>query len=125
MEALFELPVQKADGSMLTHEEVVAGLARDTMSQTSSLGIFCKWNKILTLRSKAARLTNWPILACAVGMSGARFHCGEFSQVGCGEMMCFGHAQGGCCFHFMFHFVVPRGVLLDMFANSVSPFVFC
>ena len=37
-EAIFELPVARPDGTQLAHEDVVAGLARDTMSQESTLG---------------------------------------------------------------------------------------
>jgi hypothetical protein len=38
LEALFELPLTHADGTALTHEDVVAGLARDTMDQITSMG---------------------------------------------------------------------------------------
>jgi hypothetical protein len=39
MECLFELPIEKDDGAILTHEDVVAGLNRDTLSQINSLGL--------------------------------------------------------------------------------------
>lgn len=38
MEVLFELPIRRPDGTALTHQEVVAGLARDTLDQICSLG---------------------------------------------------------------------------------------
>ncbi len=41
MECLFELPIEKEDGVILTHEDVVAGLNRDTLSQINSLGALC------------------------------------------------------------------------------------